>query len=60
MPAVPKRRHSKARRDRRRSHDALAKVAVVVDSESGEARRPHHLDLETGKYKGRQLMSPKK
>ena len=26
---------------------------------SGERRRPHHIDLKTGKYKGRQVLPPK-
>jgi large subunit ribosomal protein L32 len=59
MPAVPKKRGSKARRDRRRAHDALSKVAFVTDKDSQELRLPHHVDLTTGKYKGRQLMPVK-
>jgi large subunit ribosomal protein L32 len=43
----------------RRSHDALKKPAYVEDKDSGELRRPHHLDLKTGMYKGRQVLKPK-
>jgi large subunit ribosomal protein L32 len=43
----------------RRSHDALTRPAYVEDKESGERRRPHHVDLKTGKYRGRQILAPK-
>ena len=29
------------------------------DKDSGELRRPHHLDLKTGMYKGRQVLKKK-
>ena len=54
--AVPKRKTTPARRGKRRSHDALRADAYVEDRESGELRRPHHLDLKTGMYKGRQVV----
>jgi large subunit ribosomal protein L32 len=44
----------------RRSADALKPEAYVEDKDSGELRRPHHIDLKTGKYKGRQVLKPKK
>ncbi len=43
----------------RRSHDALVAPAYVEDKNSGELRRPHHIDLKTGMYKGRQVLTPK-
>src|SRR3954466_3333352 len=58
--AVPKRKTSPSRRGMRRSADALKKPAYVEDKDSGELRRPHHIDLKTGKYKGRQGLAPKK
>lgn len=60
MPAVPKKRSSKGRRDRRRSHDALKPQNVIIDKESGEARMSHRIDMATGKYKGRQIIVPGK
>ena len=45
---------SPSRRGMRRSADALKKPTYVEDKDSGELRRPHHLDLKTGMYKGRQ------
>jgi large subunit ribosomal protein L32 len=47
------------KRGMRRSHDALTAPTYVEDKDSGERRRPHHLDLKTGKYKGRQVLPPK-
>jgi large subunit ribosomal protein L32 len=44
----------------RRSADALKKPAYVEDKDSGELRRPHHIDPKTGNYKGRQILKPKK
>ncbi|MEZ5668668.1 MAG: 50S ribosomal protein L32 [Alphaproteobacteria bacterium] len=57
--AVPKKKVSKSRRNNRRSHDRLDVPAYVVDQETGELRRPHHVDLTTGRYKGRQVFEPK-
>jgi len=30
-----------------------------VEPETGELKRPHHVDLKTGMYKGRQVLTPK-
>jgi large subunit ribosomal protein L32 len=57
--AVPKRKTSPSRRGMRRAHDALGKNAYVEDKESGELRRPHHIDLKSGRYKGKQVLKPK-
>ncbi len=57
--AVPKRKTSRMKRGFRRSHDALAAPAYVEDKNSGELRRPHHIDLKTGMYKGRQVLKMK-
>ena len=57
--AVPKRKTSKSRRDKRRSHHAVKSQNVVEDKKSGEYRLSHHLDLKTGFYKGRQVLDPK-
>jgi large subunit ribosomal protein L32 len=43
----------------RRSHDTLKPPTYVEDKESGERRRPHHIDLKTGKYRGRQILESK-
>ena len=54
--AVPKRKTTPARRGKRRAHDSLSPDAYVEDQASGELRRPHHLDLKTGSYGGRQVV----
>jgi large subunit ribosomal protein L32 len=43
----------------RRAHDKLAKNTYVADAESGELSRPHHIDLKTGRYRGKQILKPK-
>lgn len=57
--AVPKKKVSKSRRNMRRSHHALASSAYVEDKDSGELRRPHHIDLKSGMYRGKQILQPK-
>ncbi len=57
--AVPKKKISKSRRNQRRAHDALKAPTYVVDQDSGEHRRPHHIDLKAGTYKGREVIQPK-
>jgi large subunit ribosomal protein L32 len=57
--AVPKRKTSRMRRGNRRSADALTVPAYIEDKDSGELRRPHHIDLKTGQYNGRQILAPK-
>jgi large subunit ribosomal protein L32 len=57
--AVPKRKTSPSRRGMRRSADALKRPAYVEDKDSGELRRPHHIDLKSGMYKGRQVLKLK-
>ncbi len=58
MP-VPKRKTSPMKRGFRRSHDALTAPTYVEDKESGELRRPHHIDLKSGKYRGREILPAK-
>src|SRR5277367_5058653 len=57
--AVPKRKTSPSRRGMRRSADALARPTYVENKDSGELRRPHHIDLKTGMYRGRQVLKKK-
>ena len=33
-----------------------AAPTYVEDKDSGELRRPHHIDLKTGMYRGRQVL----
>jgi large subunit ribosomal protein L32 len=57
--AVPRKKTSRMKRGTRRSADALTAPVYVEDKESGERRRPHHIDLKSGKYRGRQILAPK-
>ncbi|KKB85265.1 50S ribosomal protein L32 [Devosia limi DSM 17137] len=58
--AVPKRKTSPMKRGFRRSADALSASSYVEDKDSGELRRPHHVDLKSGMYRGRQVLAPAK
>ncbi len=57
--AVPKRKTSPMKRGFRRSADAVKAPTYVEDKDSGELRRPHHVDLKTGMYRGRQVFVQK-
>ena len=57
--AVPKRKTSPSKRNMRRSHHALGANSFVEDKDTGEMRLPHHVDLKTGMYNGRPIMTPK-
>jgi len=58
--AVPKRKTSKSRRNKRRSHHRLSSINIIEDKKSGEFRLSHHIDLKTGQYNGKQILEPKK
>ncbi|GBE29707.1 MAG TPA: 50S ribosomal protein L32 [Bacteroidetes bacterium] len=51
--AVPKKRTSAARRDKRRSHLALTPVNVSICDQCGAYTRSHRACPECGYYKGR-------
>lgn len=57
--AVPKKKTSTSRRNQRRSHDALGRVNVIIDKDTGEYRLPHQIDKTSGEYKGRQIVIAK-
>ena len=57
--AVPKSKISKSKRDMRRAHDSIKSDAYVEDKVTGELHRPHHIDLKTGMYGGRQVLKVK-
>ena len=58
--AVPKRKQSPSRTGMRRSQNMKFKSTnIVEDKKSGKYRLPHHLDLKTGMYRGRQVLDPK-
>ena len=57
--AVPKKKISPSRKGMRQSADALKQPTYIEDKQSGEPRRPHHVDLKTGMYRGRQILKPR-
>lgn len=52
----PKRRHSRARRDKRRAHDALSRPAVSRCTHCDAPHLPHRVCPHCGHYKGRQVV----
>ena len=57
--AVPKSKITKSRRGMRRSHDAIDNDRYVENKDTGELHRPHHIDLKTGMYNGKQILKIK-
>lgn len=55
MP-VPKQRHTKSRRNRRRSHDALRKIEFSFCPKCKEPVLPHHFCPFCGTYKGKEVI----
>lgn len=53
--AVPQNRKTSSRRDMRRSHDALTKPTLSVESTTGEIHRRHHVSPD-GYYRGRKIL----
>lgn len=52
----PKRRHSKARRDRRRTHDALDTMSASLCPNCGKSKMPHRVCPSCGFYHGKQAV----
>ena len=50
--AVPKRKTTRSRAGKRRSHIKFSSKNIIEDKKSGEYRLSHHIDLKTGYYKG--------
>ena len=48
--AVPKRKTSKSRRNKRRSHISFDAKNIIEDKKSGEYRLSHHVDLTMINY----------
>jgi large subunit ribosomal protein L32 len=57
--AVPKRKTSKSKKGMRRSHDTLSSANIINDKDSGEPRLSHKLDISTGMYNGKQIITKK-
>lgn len=60
MPPHPKRKHSKSRRDLRRTHDVLVATALVACGTCGKMVPQHTVCPECGHYEGREVFAVKK
>lgn len=49
-------RHTRAHTKNRRSHHALKAATLTVCKNCGATQRPHHMCLDCGFYKGRQVI----
>jgi large subunit ribosomal protein L32 len=60
--AVPKKKTSKSKSKMRSAHlkKKLSTINYVEDKNSGELRRPHHIDRTTGEYRGKKIIDPTK
>ncbi|MBC7250922.1 MAG: 50S ribosomal protein L32 [Anaerolineae bacterium] len=59
MGALPKRKVSKGRRNRRRSHDALKPMNLVACPQCHEMKLPHQVCPSCGTYRGVQVIEVK-
>jgi large subunit ribosomal protein L32 len=59
MAALPKRKLSKGRSARRRSHMALQPVQLVPCQQCHALHRPHHVCPACGTYRGRKVIEVK-
>jgi large subunit ribosomal protein L32 len=55
----PKHKHSKSRRDKRRTHKKLSLPGIVLCPQCQEPKLPHHVCLSCGTYKGREVLEVK-
>lgn len=53
---VVRMRHTRAHTRNRRSHHAVSKPTVSVDSKNGSVHMRHRMSPVTGTYKGRQII----
>ncbi len=54
--AVPKRRTSRSRKNKRRAHDAIGTPARSTCSQCGEPKLPHRVCANCGTYRGREVV----
>ncbi|HVP38348.1 MAG TPA: 50S ribosomal protein L32 [Candidatus Saccharimonadales bacterium] len=57
--ALPKRRHSRTRGRKRRTHWVLSAPAVVPCSHCSQPKRPHRVCPNCGYYDGEEIQEPK-
>ncbi|MBW2620099.1 MAG: 50S ribosomal protein L32 [Deltaproteobacteria bacterium] len=54
--AVPKRKTSKSKRNKRRTHQKITGPNLTTCPKCGDARLPHHACSSCGTYKGRTVI----
>ena len=54
--ALPKRKHSKARRDKSRTHWKLGVPSLTTCPQCAQSVRPHRVCPHCGSYRGRQVV----
>ncbi|OQY56998.1 MAG: 50S ribosomal protein L32 [Desulfobacteraceae bacterium 4572_88] len=54
--AVPKRKTSKSKRDKRRTHQKITGPGLSTCSQCSELKLPHHMCPSCGTYKGRTVI----
>ena len=54
--AVPKRKTSQARRDKRRAHDSLTGPTLNLCPQCRSVKQPHRVCTVCGTYKGREVI----
>lgn len=57
--ALPKKRSSKARRDKRRTHKKLHSLNLTLCEKCSAPKLPHHVCPSCGKYKGIEVVAIK-
>ncbi|MCH6567099.1 MAG: 50S ribosomal protein L32 [Nitrospinae bacterium] len=55
--AVPKRRHSRARRNKRRTHQKLTAPTLTTCPQCNEPKQPHRACPNCGTYRGRPVLA---
>ena len=55
--ALPKRRHSKQRTRKRRSHNALGRPGQTLCSHCNAVKQPHRVCPNCGHYRGREVVA---
>ncbi|HDP66980.1 MAG TPA: 50S ribosomal protein L32 [Candidatus Marinimicrobia bacterium] len=58
--ALPKRKISKSRRDKRRTHQKLTAATIALCPQCNEPKLPHRACPNCGYYRGRPVISAKK
>ena len=58
MASVPKRKISRTRRDKRRTHWKLRKPGLSTCAHCGQASAPHRVCAACGFYRGREYAQP--